>query len=58
MWGERGCGIATNPPVPRLQDRKIVSAIFKHLVHNNVKEFGSDFIAKKNITIVDELVDL
>lgn len=43
---------------PDSQDRKIVSAIFKHLVHNDVKSFGTTFIGRDNIDVVDELVDM
>jgi len=40
------------------QDRKIVAAIFKHLVHNDVKRFGTHFIGELNLALVDDLLDL
>ena len=35
-----------------------MSAIFKHLVHNDVKNFGTEFIGRENLPVVDELIDM
>ena len=35
-----------------------MAAIFKHLVHNDVKRFGTHFIGELNLALVDDLLDL